>query len=328
MASGSDRWAITGAAIFAVLCAPICLGQLQAGAAVEARDVESVSESHALPSVEYAEQPAPLYGPVLFEQEQPLDPDGSAAAAPPAPVTDLDIPLDAEQSVQAIATASAEPAIQDLASGIPLGLPEEPVRLPPVGSVSEGDSGLLGWLGKVAIPLLGVVGLAYGCAWVFRRAARAQGGLIGAIGPGGRAPSGVLEVLGRYPVGRGQTLVLLKIDRRVLLLSQSAAGRGHGASFSTLAEISDPNEVASLLMKTRDDEGISMNATFRDALAGFSAERPETLVDLTRRKPDAVKQVAESDSASERPSGTDRALARIRARAASLGLDAPGRGAR
>jgi hypothetical protein len=83
----------------------------------------------------------------------------------------------------------------------------------------------------------------------------------------------VLEVLGRYPVGRGTTLVLLKLDRRVLLMSQSAGGRlGAGAGFTTLCEVTDPEEVASILVKTRDEEGSSMAERFRTLLKRSDAE--------------------------------------------------------
>jgi len=84
-----------------------------------------------------------------------------------------------------------------------------------------------------------------------------------------RSPAGVLEVLGRYPIGCGNTLMLLKIDRRILLLSQSSSGarsirRGTAASLVTLCEITDAEEVASLLAKSRDADGESIAAKFRD----------------------------------------------------------------
>jgi hypothetical protein len=96
------------------------------------------------------------------------------------------------------------------------------------------------------------------------------GGVSSQFGPGGRAPSGVLEILARYPVTRGHTLVLLKMDRRVLLLGHSSTG------FSALAEINDPDEVAGLLVKTRDEEGDSMAARFNALLRGM--ERDPSLV--------------------------------------------------
>lgn len=87
-----------------------------------------------------------------------------------------------------------------------------------------------------------------------RRGARARGGLMAAAGPGGRAPSGVLSVLGRYPLARGQTLLLLKLDRRVLLVAQVAGSRG-GPALSTLTEVTDPEEVAAIAARCEGPAG-------------------------------------------------------------------------
>lgn len=117
-----------------------------------------------------------------------------------------------------------------------------------------------GWWAQTTAALVFVIGLIFALRWGAQRMARRAGGIAWQMGPAGRAPSGVLEVLGRYPVARGQSLVLLKMDRRILLLGQTSAG------FSTLSEIENPEEVASLLVKTRDDEGASMAARFNELL--------------------------------------------------------------
>jgi hypothetical protein len=59
--------------------------------------------------------------------------------------------------------------------------------------------------------------------------------------------------------------VLLKVDRRVLLISQSSTRTG-GVGMQTLCEITDPEEVASILIKTRDDEEASKAKTFEKIL--------------------------------------------------------------
>ena len=51
-----------------------------------------------------------------------------------------------------------------------------------------------------------VLGLIFGLAVVAKKVSGKGGGLMGAMGPGGKAPAGLLEVLGRYPLARGQTL--------------------------------------------------------------------------------------------------------------------------
>ena len=92
-----------------------------------------------------------------------------------------------------------------------------------------------------------------------------HGGLLAAIGAGGRAPSGVLSVLARYPVGRGQTLVLLHLHGRVLLVCQTQSRSGGG--MQTLSEITDPEQIAMLVGKTREHPKASINQDFGAELA-------------------------------------------------------------
>lgn len=122
------------------------------------------------------------------------------------------------------------------------------------------------WAVRTALGLAFVLGLILALKSAAQRLAQRVGGLAGQMGAGGRAPSGVLEVLGRYPVARGQTLALLRVDRRVLLLCQSSSG------FSTLAEFTDPEEVASLLVKTRGEEGDSIAERFDGLLRGMERD--------------------------------------------------------
>jgi len=93
------------------------------------------------------------------------------------------------------------------------------------------------------------------------------------LGAGAGSPSGVVEVLARYPGGRGLTLVVLKVDRRVLLLGQVASTTGRVDSVTTLTTFDDATDVASLLMKTQDEQGQSLSAKFREVLSGFHGPR-------------------------------------------------------
>lgn len=113
--------------------------------------------------------------------------------------------------------------------------------------------------------LAGVLAIAVALAWATRRFARARGTLAAALGPGGASPSGVLEVLGRYPLSRGITLVLLKIDARVLLVSQSMSRSG--ASMQTLCEIDEPDQVASILLRASRNERSSIADRFQSLLS-------------------------------------------------------------
>ncbi|MBY0308227.1 MAG: flagellar biosynthetic protein FliO, partial [Phycisphaerales bacterium] len=136
----------------------------------------------------------------------------------------------------------------------------------PIRPSQAADAGA-GALTSTAVPLAVVVGVILLAAVVFRRAVHTGGSLASAMGAGGRAPAGLLEVLGRYPVCRGQTLVLLKLDQRVLLLSQTPRTRVHPGGFTTLSEITDPCEVASILTKVSETEGTGPAARFNAILA-------------------------------------------------------------
>lgn len=156
--------------------------------------------------------------------------------------------------------------------------PTDRTATPDVQSRAASSSG---WFFRTALALGGVLALIAASAALTRSIARGRGGLAGAFGAGGRAPSGVISVLGRYPVSRGQKLVLLHIDRRILVVSQSSGGRlGAGGGMSTLCEITEPEEVASILIKTRDAESDSMSERFRSMLGAVdrhfrTAEEPD-----------------------------------------------------
>jgi flagellar biogenesis protein FliO len=161
-----------------------------------------------------------------------------------------------------------------------------------------------------------VIGLIFVVRFVIKRVA-ATGGLRGQLGAGGRAPSGVLEVLGRYPISRGHSLVLLRVDQRVLLLSQSSSG------FSALANFDEPSDVASLLMKTRDEESESLSGRFKQMLSAFERDpsmgNASDQIDLTRRAPLISRRPAQPAPAGVQRVATPReAQDAIRKRLATL----------
>jgi flagellar biogenesis protein FliO len=137
---------------------------------------------------------------------------------------------------------------------------------------------LSGSVTQTVLALGAVIGVIFGLGMIVKRAARRGGGLMSALGPGGRAPSGLLEVLGRYPISRGTTLVLLKMDRRILLLCQSGGGKiAGGAGMTTLCEVTDPEDVASILLKTRDEEENTLAQKFQAFLKGEEKSAAEAL---------------------------------------------------
>ncbi len=157
-----------------------------------------------------------------------------------------------------------------------LGAPE--IESTPLSGPAERRRGAVTEGVQTMVVLGGVVAVILGMAMGLRLLAKRHGGLMAACGPGGKSPSGVLSVLGRYPIARGQTLLLLQFDRRVLLVGQTT-GRG-GARMATLAELSDANDVASVLVKTRDESGESVARKFREIVDKMSepAAAPERAV--------------------------------------------------
>lgn len=161
--------------------------------------------------------------------------------------------------------------------------------------------------------LILVVALILVAASVFRHLARKHGSLSGGFGAGGRSPAGLLAVLGRYPVAGGQTLVLLKVDRRVLLLSQTRSGRfGSSVSLSTLCEITEAQDVASILTKANDEDGRSLAKTFERVLrdsekrtdrAMARTAAPAPVVDV-RRSSSAQRSAAVNERATRQRSAT------------------------
>jgi flagellar biogenesis protein FliO len=175
-------------------------------------------------------------------------------------------------SADLIGPIAAEPRPQTSKDALPLGRPRDrgtdaaPAAAPTTPLTDPGNLTTLGSL-VLVIALIGVT------AWVIKRASR-NGSLMSSLGAGGRAPAGILEVLGRYPISANCTLVMLKMDRRILLISQSTRGRsgllggrfGGETTMETLSEITDPEDVASILMKVQDDESRAANERFQGLL--------------------------------------------------------------
>ena len=150
-----------------------------------------------------------------------------------------------------------------------------PLGPPPAGHDEDaaGPSGFsleLGEFLRVGAALAGVVALLF----VLRMLLRRMGGL-----PDSRRPSGVVQIHGRYPVARGQQVVLLQVGRRLLVTHQSGGG------MRTLSEITEPDEVAQVLGRLeggRSKRGhVPAGGDFQQELAQ-AAESKEQVVDLTR----------------------------------------------
>ncbi len=161
-----------------------------------------------------------------------------------------------------------------------LGSPGRPTTKPvikPGSAGSKAEPGKNALFSGIAGPFAIVLLLIAMLAGVVVLIARARGGLAASLGAGGAAPAGILEVLGRYPIGRGLTLVLLKVDRRVLLLSQSRVGRFGGLQLSPICELETPEDVASILMKVRDGENNSLTNRFAAVFKSLDRQAAETV---------------------------------------------------
>lgn len=117
------------------------------------------------------------------------------------------------------------------------------------------------------------------------------------FGPGaaaGKRPQGVVEILARYPVARGQQIVLLKVGRRVIVAHQGAQG------MQSLSEFTGEAEVADLLARceagSRSASPFSFDALLRQSsrseprrearehLPASVRDAEIETVDLTRRR--------------------------------------------
>ena len=124
----------------------------------------------------------------------------------------------AEGETTPITTAETSVATTPPHESRPLGVPNGVLEARPTGSEADSALGELdprnNDLVRVLLALGVVVVLLFGVRKLMRRA----GGSLG----GGRRPSGVLQVHARYPVARGQHLVLVQVGPRMLLVHQGS----------------------------------------------------------------------------------------------------------
>lgn len=139
----------------------------------------------------------------------------------------------------------------------------------------------------------------------FRGKLGGVGGLSASFGAGGRAPAGILEVLGRYPLARGLTLVLLKVDRRVLLLSQTRSGRFGGLTLTPVCELDSPEDVASILLKVREADSSSLTNKFASVFRSLDREAVEKVerVEVMSTLAPAACPPGRAKAVMHRPSG-------------------------
>jgi flagellar biogenesis protein FliO len=194
----------------------------------------------------------------------------ATSMGPPAPLDDsvADVP-DAHSAADdpaAVEVAADDPA--PASESIPLGAPNDLLSARP--AEDEAADGRLASLDprtnefiRVAGALAAVLALLLGMRWSLRRVARRT--LFGA-----GSPSGVVEILGRYPIARSQHLLLMKVARRVLVLHQS------GSAMHVLSEFNDADEVAALLGRIESGSEGKQASRFQSMLKDFRAEHDAT----------------------------------------------------
>jgi len=215
----------------------------------------------------------------LVLPEAAIPPVDQEAAQPQQP--------DEEESTDAQTEESAAlPPEESKSLGIPNGMFS--IRPTPI-SPTNSPSGLSSLdprsneLVRILIALAAVVGLLFLLRPLLKRTA---GGWAAA-----GKPSGILEVLARYPAGRNQQFLILKWGRRIVLLHRN------GAAMTTLGELTDPEEVAGFL--TRMESGVKEKEAKRfrslmqehlqpkqqhgDSGTVMSTSGENQIVDLTRR---------------------------------------------
>ncbi len=193
----------------------------------------------------------------------------SASTLPPPPRPSPSPPEASDAGDDADAPVPAPRPSEQRALGIPNGpLSARPAE---AQAIAGGDGTLLERIAALdprrneTIRVVGALAVVLGLMLLVRVLLRRAGGALGS----GSRPAGVLQVLARYPVARGQSLVLLKLSRRVLLVHQS------GATMSTLAEVTDRDEVAALLADLEAGSRSRDAERFRSVLRSFEREHEQ-----------------------------------------------------
>jgi len=186
-------------------------------------------------------------------------------------------------------TPSREPAAQE---SLPLGGASSRAHAESAaGEQGEESANEAGWLNSFdpgeseLLRVGGALFVVLGLLWLMRVFVKRAGLVTQSAG----RPSGVLEVLARYPVGRRENLVLLKMHRRIVLVHQ-----GDGR-MSPLAEVSEPDEVAALLARVEEGSSGRHATRFKAMLNQFNAEYGQADERSSRRLPRLRRNTDDGD---------------------------------
>ena len=183
-----------------------------------------------------------------------------------------------ERGATAAETAEPDEATRPAQESIGLGRPNGMLSTRPMDASGEEGGNAAWWsmfdprqneMLRVIAALAVVIGLLMAVRFMLRKGA----GLPGMAG----RPSGVLQILARFPVARGQSLVVLQLGGRIVLLHQSSTG------MRTLSEVTDADEVASLLGRMEAGSTGREAERFGSMLKRFQAEH-DRFGDVRRRR--------------------------------------------
>lgn len=236
-----------------------------------AAPITAANDPIALPPADVATHAAPEQSEGASTVAEPAIP--TIAASPQPAVPDSDRPSNERMGLgQPNGLFSAKPQRTQHMDEEPLSSGSSPLDLRSNGIVR----------------VIGATALVVFAAWIVARIARRLSGPMARA----RRPSGVIEILARFPVARGQQLVLVKLGRRILLMHQG------GASMTTLTELVDENEVAAMLARIEAGASDGLAPRFQSLLERFNAEH--TAADGPTKRVggvDARAALLESDAA-------------------------------
>lgn len=251
------------------------------------------SAALAAPLGPYPEPPTPSAATTNFEARAP-----ETDSAPPTTIPERTPTIDTKESR-------------------PLGVARE--RAMPLAQNDDREAGSMIPTGmtRTILSLAGVLLVIFALAHIAKRVAKSSGSLTAKLGAGGEAPSGLVEVLGRYPIAPKLTLVVMRFDTRILLLEHAHGSRGRrssSGSMRTLTELTSPEDVASVIRKVQSASPDSHAKQFERTLRQLGettdqeiqrellgAQRtnpaPGVHVQSVRRAPSAVMTNDEGDRA-------------------------------
>jgi flagellar biogenesis protein FliO len=172
----------------------------------------------------------------------------------PAQAKNEIVPAAGVQSEESVSGSGVVPTIPDIEKK-PLGLVSKQAAAQE--GAAQGDGGRYGWMVKTVGALVLVLCLIFA-------AKAALGRMTGSVSSSGFNPA--VEVLSRVAIAPRNHILLIRLGKRVLVLSDSSAG------LRKLADVSDPDEVAGLLASVSVAKPNSISHGFSQLLRRFNSD--------------------------------------------------------